>query len=142
MIKYFLKWENKTQTHTILMCSQNIFILYCKPKWCDDVIGNSSVMSFFLMQVAGFQSVNANPMLSPLLLLFSFSSFLSLLSPIFSSPPLLLSSLQCLPYSRHLSSPPFSSSVCLLSSLPQLISTSPLHFLLPFPPLFAFSLFL
>lgn len=47
MIKYFLKWENKTQTHTILMCSQNIFILYCKPKWCDDVIGNSSVMSFF-----------------------------------------------------------------------------------------------
>lgn len=47
MINYFLKWENKTQTHTILMCSQNIFILYCKPKRCDDVNDNSSVMSFF-----------------------------------------------------------------------------------------------
>lgn len=47
MINYFLKWENKTQTHTILMCSLNIFILYCKPKRCDDVNDNSSVMSFF-----------------------------------------------------------------------------------------------
>lgn len=38
VISYFIKWENKCQTHTVLLCSQNTFISYRKPKWCDDVI--------------------------------------------------------------------------------------------------------
>lgn len=109
MTSYFHKWENKTQTHTIIMCSQNILILYCKPMWCDDVIANYVI--FFHCRLLN-------------------SSHLSLLSPIISFPPplLLLSFPSLFSSPFHLSSPPFLSFTS---------PSRPLFF--PFPSLFSLS---
>ena len=41
VISYFINRKTKTRL-IILLCSQNINS-YCKPKWCDYVIGTSSV---------------------------------------------------------------------------------------------------